>query len=71
MPFGKHAGIDLAQIPRQYLRWVRGQKWVGGWLVKEIDGVLNGNVVASSDTSFEEVLKKWETENKQHEREDS
>ena len=59
MPFGKHAGVELPDIPKQYLRWLRTQPWIGGWLIKEIDAVLNGEAVALSDQSFEETLKTW------------
>ena len=59
MPFGKHVGLELTEIPRQYLRWLRTQPWLGAWLVKEIDAVLNGEIVASADESFEEILRKW------------
>ena len=58
MPFGKHAGVELTEVPRPYLRWLRGRPWLGGWLVKEIDAVLNGETVASSNESFEEALSK-------------
>lgn len=63
MPFGKHAGVELTDVPKQYLRWLKGQQWVGAWLLKEVEDVLNGKVVASSDESFEEALKSWESEN--------
>lgn len=66
MPFGKHAGVELTEVPRQYLRWLRRQPTLGAWLAKEIDDVLNGNVVAESDESFEEVLKKWNDESLAH-----
>jgi uncharacterized protein (DUF3820 family) len=59
MPFGKHAGVELPDVPKPYLRWLRTQQWIGGWLIKEIDAVLNGEVVTSSDESFEEALKTW------------
>ncbi len=64
MPFGKHAGLELTDVPRQYLIWLRRQPNLRGPLVKEIDDVLNGNVVApKDDESFEEALKTWEAEN--------
>lgn len=63
MPFGKHAGVELTEVPRQYLQWLRRQPNLRGPLVKEIDDVLNGSVVAESDESFEEALKSWESEN--------
>lgn len=66
MPFGKYQDRELTEVPRQYLCWLRGQQWLGGWLVKEIDAVLNGEIVAPSDESFEEALKAWETENDRH-----
>ena len=59
MPFGKYQDRELTEVPRHYLLWLKGQQWVGGWLVKEINDVLDGKVVASSDESFEEVLKEW------------
>lgn len=69
MPFGKHVGVELTEVPRPYLRWLRGQTWLGVWLVREIDDVLNGNVVPSSDESFEEILEKWKAnESEQAER---
>lgn len=64
MPFGKHAGVELTDVPRQYLRWLRNQPWLGAWLAREIDDVLNGKVEPSSDESFEEVLEKWRVANR-------
>lgn len=63
MPFGKYQDRELTEIPRHYLQWLRRQQWVGAWLVKEINDVLDGTVVASSDESFEEALGKWQAEN--------
>jgi len=60
MPFGKHAGVEVSDVPRQYLLWLRRQPNLRGPLVKEIDDVLNGTVVAPSDESFEEALKSWD-----------
>ena len=62
MPFGKYADQELTEVPKQYLRWLRTQQWVGGWLVKEIDDVLTGKTVADSDESFEEALRKLKEE---------
>lgn len=62
MPFGKHAGVELTDVPRQYLRWLRTQQWVGAWLMKEINDVLDGRVVVPSDESFEETLGKWKAQ---------
>jgi hypothetical protein len=62
MPFGKYQDRELGDIPKHYLLWLRRQQWVGAWLVKEINDVLDGTVVASSDASFEETLSKWNSE---------
>jgi hypothetical protein len=59
MPFGRYLDVELTEIPKPYLRWLRTQKWLGAWLVKEVDNVLSGEAVASSDESFEEALKTW------------
>lgn len=59
MPFGKHAGVEMTDVPRQYLRWLRSQQWVGAWLVKEINDVLDNQDMASSDDSFEGALEMW------------
>jgi hypothetical protein len=42
MPFGKYQGVELADVPRPYLGWLRRQAWVGAWLVKAIDEILGG-----------------------------
>jgi uncharacterized protein (DUF3820 family) len=59
MPFGKHKDVELGKVPRPYLRWLRRQPWLGGWLVREIDLALSGE----ADESFEEALRKWKDEN--------
>jgi uncharacterized protein (DUF3820 family) len=28
MPFGKHKGVDLDQVPATYLDWLHGQDWI-------------------------------------------
>jgi len=40
MPFGKHKDVELEEVPRPYLRWLRRQEWLGGWLAQAIDRVL-------------------------------
>lgn len=59
MPFGKHAGMELTEVPKQYLRWLRMQPSLGAWLAREIDDVLNGKAEAPSEESFEDCLKTW------------
>ena len=52
MPFGKYKDVELAEIPKSYLQWLRRQEWLGGWLAQEIDYVLSGE----AEKSFEEIL---------------
>ena len=40
MPFGKHKDRELTELPRGYLRWLRQQDWLGGWLAQAVDEAL-------------------------------
>ena len=52
MPFGKHEGMELTDIPKPYLRWLRNQPWLGGWLLQEINQVL-GDRPVETETEVE------------------
>ena len=54
MPFGIWKDYELDEVPKPYLTWLRGQPWLGAWLVREINDVLSDE----TDLSFEEVLEK-------------
>jgi hypothetical protein len=41
MPFGKFKDKELTEIPEAYLRWLRTQEWLGGWLANAVDEVLD------------------------------
>jgi uncharacterized protein (DUF3820 family) len=58
MPFGKYKDVELTEVPHPYLRWLRGQEWLGAWLGKAIDEILTGEE-QQPDETFEEALKKW------------
>jgi uncharacterized protein (DUF3820 family) len=62
MPFGKHQGKDLTEIPKGYLRWLRRQDWVGGWLVHAVDQVLDGKQEPqpSRDDLVHQIVKPWD-----------
>src|SRR5262249_44260689 len=32
VPFGKYQDVELNEVPRPYLRWLRRQEWLGAWL---------------------------------------
>ena len=40
MPFGKHKDKELTEIPKGYLRWLRQQDWLSGWLAQAVDEAL-------------------------------
>jgi hypothetical protein len=58
MPFGKYKDVELDQIPRPYLQWLRRQEWLGAWLRQAIDEILTGAEPQSEET-FAEALQKW------------
>lgn len=58
MPFGKYQDMELADVPRPYLQWLRRQDWVGGWLVQAIDRVLTGEEL--SESTVEQIVRPWE-----------
>ena len=62
MPFGKWKDYELDEVPRPYLTWLRGQPWLGAWLVQEIDDVLSDETEASEHESFAAVLEKCKQE---------
>lgn len=40
MPFGKHKGKELTEIPKGYLHWLRSQDWLNGWLKNAVAEAL-------------------------------
>jgi hypothetical protein len=59
MPFGKYKGMELSEIPRDYLVWLRDQEWVGPWLVRGIDNVLNGGPAGRAEGTHDDNGKPW------------
>ena len=50
MPFGKHRGVELDQVPVKYLRWVlREVKTLAPDLRRDIEAVLAGRPAPKSD----------------------
>ena len=31
MPFGKHKGVAMRDVPAEYLDWLIGQDWINKW----------------------------------------
>jgi uncharacterized protein (DUF3820 family) len=57
-PFGRYQDMELAEVPVWYLRWLRRQEWVSGWLVQAIDQVLTK--AEPSEEMVDEIVKQWE-----------
>jgi uncharacterized protein (DUF3820 family) len=64
MPFGKYKDVELNEVPRPYLLWLRRQEWLGAWLGQAIDDILTGEEQHQEET-FEEALKKWRADSKE------
>jgi hypothetical protein len=50
MHFGKYQGVVLTDVPRPYLRWLRRQGWLGAWLARAIDEVLERPQAMADET---------------------
>jgi len=65
MPFGKYKDMELTEIPKGYLRWLRSQDWVGAWLVNAMGQVLDGKQTPepSREELVAQIVKPWEGDN--------
>ena len=64
IPFGKHKGKRLSDIPPSYLRWVIANCWIDGELRLAIDCVLSGKplpVVRDMDKELDTIFSKYYT----------
>ncbi len=62
MPFGKHIGKELTELPRAYLVWLTRNVKLFGELQEEVEAILNGE--NEPKETYEEILEKlnfnWE-----------
>ncbi len=42
MPFGKHRGKEITEIPRGYLKWLENNVTIQGELAEEVYAVVRG-----------------------------
>ena len=49
MPFGKYKGLQINQVPRDYLRWLLRQGTLYGWLLDVIASVVTGIPLPETD----------------------
>ena len=59
MPFGKHKDKELSEVPKRYLRWLRSQEWIGGWLATAVDQMLSDTRKTASP-EVHHIAKPWE-----------
>ena len=65
MPFGKHKDKELTEIPKGYLRWLRSQEWVGGWLANAAAEALSETVANKPQDPWKPTEgEPWECGNK-------
>ncbi len=48
MPFGKHKDKEMAEIPKDYLRWLHSQKWLRPDLATAVAEALGENASESA-----------------------
>jgi uncharacterized protein (DUF3820 family) len=41
LPFGKHRGVDIREVPDTYLRWVLDQEWPDPWMKRCVQEELD------------------------------
>jgi uncharacterized protein (DUF3820 family) len=42
MPFGRHQGHDVNRLPLSYLRWIKMNIRLNGWLKEAVETILAG-----------------------------
>lgn len=56
MPFGKHKGKPLSEIPRGYLQWLSRWEHTWPWLRKAAENELNGVPEPSEAQIIDDVI---------------
>jgi Putative quorum-sensing-regulated virulence factor len=63
MPFGKYKGQPIATVPRGYLRWLKENVDLHGWLARAVDCALRGLPIPEPeedmDTRVHRIVKPW------------
>jgi len=57
MPFGRHKGEEVADLPRRYLLWLKRTVKLYGDLQEEVEAILSGKSLEPKE-SFDTVLQK-------------
>ena len=68
MPFGKHKGTCIDQLPASYIEWILENTDVDGWLRQQLEksyeiqlygGTNNGDPSHVIKSAFQDCAKKW------------
>jgi uncharacterized protein (DUF3820 family) len=68
MPFGKHKGTCIDQLPASYIEWILENTDVDGWLRHQLEksyefqlygGTNNGDPSHVIKSAFQDCAKKW------------
>lgn len=62
MPFGKHKGKEVSEVPKGYLRWLRKNADLFGSLASEVDAVLGEEPPVDLNTLAEAIVGTWPDE---------
>jgi uncharacterized protein (DUF3820 family) len=65
MPFGKHKGKPVEQVPKGYLRWLKTNVELRGPLAEAVDCVLAGKPIpkpVSIEELVEQIVKPFDLE---------
>jgi uncharacterized protein (DUF3820 family) len=60
MPFGRHQGCEVNRLPLSYLRWIRNNIPLRGWLREAVETVLAGRPYLDAsdlDRLVDEIVK--------------
>lgn len=69
MPFGRHRGHDVNRLPLSYLRWIRNNIAMSGWLREAVDTVLAGKPYLDAldlDRLVHQVVRDAETQMREY-----
>ena len=59
MPFGKHKDVPLDEVPLAYLRWLKENVKLYGWLAEAVDAVLSGKPAPDDEAGVHRVVPPW------------
>lgn len=56
MPFGRHKGTPIPDLPRYYLSWLSRQHFVNGELLRHVKAAINGEKPPTEAETIDEIM---------------